>query len=159
MGRVRGWREDHKLAGVSLLTCTCIVGTLRHALQNASDACCSSSVEVYQRLSPSSHVCFKATTKASRHRLFPDKGGWDSQETERVHQGYVRVVPHGKNSPVNVDNVARYRQPFYENPAPVGAKQGTCTKGSVRERDTNTHAVACAHASESLGAHQIRANY
>lgn len=39
---------------------------LLHALQNASDASCSSKIDVYHRLSR--YAWFKATVKASRHR-------------------------------------------------------------------------------------------
>ena len=66
------WRGDHKVRGVPSSTRTCKVGTLRQALHISRDASCSSSVDAYQRLFPSL-AWLKAMTKASRHRLLPER--------------------------------------------------------------------------------------
>lgn len=63
--------RHHTLRGVWFSTCKCTTGVRLHALQNSSDARCSSKVEAYQRLFPPSHAWLSATTKASRHRRPP----------------------------------------------------------------------------------------
>lgn len=70
-GRVCTLGGDHTLRGVWFSTCKCTTGIRLHALQNSSDASCSSRVEAYQRFSRPSEAWFRAMMKASRHRLSP----------------------------------------------------------------------------------------
>lgn len=65
--------EHHKLRGVPSRTRTSKTGTPLHALQNSSETSCSCSVETYQRFSPPPLAWLKATMKASRHRLPPER--------------------------------------------------------------------------------------